>query len=77
MVRSAAGMFRNPKPPHSKSNMDTLAEALKGDWKASKKTKWIYPELGMDEEEQERELANEGIYTFKVWVAGMMRALRF
>ena len=68
VVSAAAAMFRDPTPPHSKSSMDTLREALKGDWKAPKKTKWIYPELGTNEGEQQEEVIVEGKHTFTAWL---------
>ena len=68
VVKAAGGMFRAPTPPHSKSNMNNLLETLKTDWKVEKTTKYIYPELTVDEEEDEEGDTPEGIYTYKVWV---------
>ena len=49
MVRSVIGLFHGNSAPHSKSNMGTLREALKGDWKAEKRSKYTYPEIELEE----------------------------
>ena len=63
MVRAVNGMFRNNTAPHSKSTMDSLREVLKGDWKAEKRSKYCYPEIELDDEDQEPD--NEGMKTKK------------
>ena len=55
IARAVGGMFRAPTPPHSKSNMDNLSEVLKTDWKVDKKSKYIFPEIGVDEDDVEPE----------------------
>ena len=75
IVRATVGMFRTPTPRHSKSNVTNLEEALKTDWKQQKRTKYIYPEITMEEEEEERDGASiEGIYhyTFYGWDHGKL-----
>ena len=51
LVRAVNGIFQNTMAPHSKSNMDTLNEVLKNDWKVQKVSKYIYPVLVPKEEE--------------------------
>ena len=51
MVKACNGLFRDNSAPHSKSNMVNLLEAMKGDWKANKPSKYTWPELIRDEPE--------------------------
>ena len=55
ILRSCNGMLRETTAPHSKSNLDNLLETLKGDWRAPKSSKYIYPVL------VEEEMAMEGV----------------
>ena len=52
IVRKVNSLFRNTTAPHAKSNGDTLNEVLKMDWKINKPSKYIYPELMVEEEEE-------------------------
>ena len=62
IVKATNGLFRETSAPHSKSNLENLYEALKTDWKAPKKTKYIYPEL-ISEEDDIEEVNIEGMYS--------------
>ena len=55
MVRSVTGLFQGNSAPHSKSNMVNLRETLKGDWKAGKRSKYSYPEIELEENNEETE----------------------
>ena len=55
MVRSVTGLFQGNSAPHSKSNMVNLRETLKGDWKADKRFKYSYPEIELEENNEETE----------------------
>ena len=50
MVKAACQLFRKNSAPHSKSNLDNLREALKGDWKAEKASKYCYPQLEVEDD---------------------------
>ena len=53
-------MFRDTTAPHSKSNLENLKEALKGDWKLEKMSRYVFPVLVMDDDEEERNVDVEG-----------------
>ena len=55
VVRAVVGLFRGNSAPHSKSNMGNLKEALKGDWKTEKRSKYAYPEIELEEETEDTE----------------------
>ena len=52
VVKAVNGLFRRTTTPHSKSNMDTLTEALKGDWRQDRQSKYLYPELETGEDDE-------------------------
>ena len=64
IVKAVNGMMRETTAPHSKSNMTNLMETLKGDWKAKKLSKFIYPVLV--EEEALEDVNIEGEPTTKL-----------
>ena len=57
MVQAASSLFKNNSAPHSKSNFDNLKEAIKGDWKAEKPSKYCYPELEVEDDDNVVEVA--------------------
>ena len=65
ILRCCNGMLRETTAPHSKSNLDNLMETLKGDWRAPKGSKYIYPvlieeEIAVEEVDDGEEDATEG-----------------
>ena len=59
IVKAVNGMFRDTTAPHSKSNMAKLMETLKGDWKTTKMSKFCYPVLVEDENDEEENAEGE------------------
>ena len=46
-------LFSGGSAPHTKSNMDKLREALQGDWRKAKASKYTFPRLAAEGEEDE------------------------
>lgn len=46
-------LFSEGSAPHTKSNMDKLREALQGDWKKAKASRYSFPRLAAEGEEEE------------------------
>ena len=63
MVRACNGLFQNNSAPHSKSNMMTLQEMLKGDWKAAKGSKYNWPEINLEKPEPMEETGEGGPFS--------------
>ena len=67
IVKACNGLFRETTAPHSKSNLNTLKEALKTEWKIKKVSKYIYPVLITEDTEPERENIEGGTLILSVW----------
>jgi hypothetical protein len=46
-------LFSGGSAPHTKSNMDKLREALQGDWRKAKASKYTFPRLAAEGEDDE------------------------
>ena len=61
-------MFTGVEAPHTKSNMDKLREVLQGDWKKGKPSKYTFPGLAAEGDDDERESLPAGQATWpKTW----------
>ena len=70
IVRSVNVLFRDNTAPHGKSNMTNLLEALKGDWKAEKRSKYTFPEIQLEEDVAESQ-DHTGMHTNILYVVLM------
>ena len=62
LVKAVNGLLRDNTAPHCKSNMENLKEALKGDWKADKRSKYAYPVFEFDDNDDEDEQDGAGMH---------------
>ena len=75
IVRAVTGLFRENSAPHSKSNMGNLREALKGDWKLEKKSKYAYPEIELNEDVEEMENSRGNMWCIQIMSSNLCRAM--